>query len=103
MSFLTQLLGLGPKINFPGLMDRGAQIIDVRSPREFSNGHIKGSVNIPLQDLHSRIKKIRKDTPVITVCASGMRSAQAKGVLSAKGYEVYNGGGWASLEAKLTK
>lgn len=103
MSLLTQLFGLGPKIDYTELMNRGAQIIDVRSPGEYSTGHIKGSVNIPLQELRSRMKKLKKDKPVITCCASGMRSAQAKGMLADEGFEVYNGMGWSSLNSKLNR
>jgi rhodanese-related sulfurtransferase len=83
-------------------MQNGAQIIDVRSPQEYSGGHIKGSVNIPLNELQGKMNKIKKDKPVITCCASGMRSSSAKGMLKSNGYtEVYNGGGWMSLRNKL--
>ena len=93
---------MGPKVDFSELIKQGAQIIDVRSPGEFSGGHIKGSVNIPLQSLHSSMGKIKKDKPVITCCASGMRSASAKSILQSKGYQnVHNGGGWSSLQNKL--
>ncbi|MBL7937594.1 MAG: rhodanese-like domain-containing protein, partial [Bacteroidia bacterium] len=62
----------------------------------------KGSVNIPLNELSSSINKIKKNVPIITCCASGMRSASAKSTLSSLGFkEVYNGGGWMSLNGKL--
>lgn len=93
---------MGPKVDFAELMKQGAQIIDVRSPGEFNGGHIKGSVNIPLQSLQASMGKIKKDKPVITCCASGMRSASAKSILQSKGYQnVHNGGGWSSLQTKL--
>ena len=77
-------------------------IVDVRTPQEFNSGHIKGSINIPVQSLSSQLKKIKKDKPVITCCASGMRSATAASVLKSAGFtEVYNGGGWNSLMNKL--
>lgn len=99
---LKNLLGLGPKVDYKEIVDSGAQIIDVRTPAEFQTGHVKGSVNIPLQDLNGRLNKIKKDKPVITCCASGMRSASARRVLKSKGYsEVYNGGGWTSLNEKI--
>ncbi len=102
ISFLKNLLGLQPAANYKELLKKGAQIIDVRTPGEFSGGHIQGSVNIPLQSLNAGLNKIKKDKPVITCCASGMRSASAKNILKAKGYtEVYNGGGWMSLRSKL--
>jgi len=101
MSFLGQLLGLQPKTDFKAVYSKGAQIIDVRSAGEFAGGHIKQSVNIPLPDLASRLKEVKKDKPVITVCASGMRSEAARKLLADKGFEAYNGGSWASLKGKL--
>lgn len=99
---LKKLLGFGPPTDYNELLKRGAQIIDVRTRGEFSAGHIKGSLNIPLDQLEQNLSKIKKDKPVITCCASGMRSASAKSVLLSQGYkEVYNGGGWMRLEGKL--
>ncbi|MBN9292780.1 MAG: rhodanese-like domain-containing protein [Flavobacteriia bacterium] len=101
MGFLSKLFGSAPKADFKELIKQGAVIIDVRTPGEFAGGHIKNSVNIPLQSLQNSLSKIKKDKPVITCCASGMRSASAKNILKAKGYEVHNGGGWASLQSKI--
>jgi len=99
---LKSLLGMGPKVDFAQLKKDGAQIIDVRTPGEFNMGNIKGSVNIPLQNLSGNLSKIKKDKPVITCCASGMRSASAKSILVSAGFkEVHNGGGWSSLKSKL--
>lgn len=100
---LKSLLGMGPATDYTELVKKGAQIIDVRTPVEFRCGHIKGSVNIPLDTLHQQMSKIKKNQPVITCCASGMRSASAKQILLSNGYtEVYNGGGWAGLQNKLS-
>jgi phage shock protein E len=99
---LKSMLGMGPSVDYNELMAKGAQIIDVRTPGEYAGGHIKGSKNIPLQSLGSNLSKINKNKPVITCCASGMRSASAKSVLQNNGFtEVHNGGGWAGLNAKL--
>ena len=100
---IMDLLGFGPKADFKELLQNGAQIIDVRSKGEYQAGHIAGSINIPLQNLPANLKKIDRDKPVITCCASGMRSASAKSILKANNYpEVYNGGGWMSLMNKIT-
>ncbi len=103
MSFLRRLFGIGPAVDFNKLMSEGAVIIDVRTPGEFSQGNIKGSVNIPLNTLQNKLSKLKdKSKPIITCCASGMRSASAKGILNSNGYtEVHNGGGWMSLQNKI--
>ncbi len=99
---IKNLFGIGPQTDFAELMKRGAQIVDVRTRGEYASGNIKGSVNIPLDTLKAGMSKLKKDKPVITCCASGMRSASAKGMLKAAGFqEVHNGGGWMSLQQKL--
>ncbi|MGQ3013973.1 MAG: rhodanese-like domain-containing protein [Flavobacteriales bacterium] len=102
LQILKNLFGSGNTPDFAELRRNGAQIIDVRSRGEYKGGHIKGSLNIPLDELRNSFSKIAKDKPVITCCASGMRSASAKGILTSAGYsQVYNGGGWASLQNRL--
>ena len=101
LEFIKKLFG-GTSVDYAALVKEEAQIIDVRTSGEFASGHIKGSINIPLQVLGNNLAKIKKDKPVITCCASGMRSASAKSMLISKGYtSVYNGGGWSSLNRKL--
>lgn len=81
---------------------RGAIIIDVRTVGEFNQGAIAGSKNIPLQSINSKITEIKKlNKPVITCCASGMRSGNAATILKSNGIEAINGGGWSSLNNKL--
>lgn len=81
---------------------RSAIIIDVRTKGEFNQGAIPGSKNIPLQIINGRINEIKKlNKPVITCCASGMRSGSAASILKAQGIEAINGGGWASLRSKI--
>ena len=96
---LKKLLGIGPKIDMGELVKAGATIVDVRTSGEYAGGHIKGSLNIPLNVLTSNLSKIKKDKPVITCCASGMRSSSARSILKSNGYEqVYNGGSWFNLK-----
>lgn len=88
----------GPKVDMGQLIKDGAVIVDVRSTGEYAGGHIKGSMNIPLDQLSGKLNKLNKSKPIITCCASGMRSASAKGMLKSKGFtDVYNGGSWMSL------
>ena len=99
IGFLKKLLGGGPKVDMGQLIANGAVIVDVRTPGEYAGGHIKGSVNIPLQSLGSQMAKLKKDKPVITCCASGMRSGSARAMLQSAGFtEVYNAGGWFNLK-----
>ena len=100
--FIKKLLGLGPSVDFKELTENGALVIDVRTPAEFKQGHVAGSVNIPLDRIQDSIKKIkgRKKT-IITCCRSGNRSGMAAKILTGAGVECYNGGGWKSLERKL--
>ena len=91
-----------PATDFKALVQQGAVIIDVRTAGEFNGGHLHGSVNIPVDIIRSKINDIKKKgKPVITCCASGMRSASASSVLNKAGIEAYNGGAWVSLQNKL--
>ena len=96
---LKKLLGIGPKVDLGEVISRGAVIIDVRTTGEYAGGHIKGSVNIPLNMLQSQMGKLKKDKPIITCCASGMRSSSARSTLLSQGFsEVHNGGSWYNLK-----
>ena len=96
---IKKLFGIGPKIDLAEVIARGATIVDVRTTGEFAWGHMKGSINIPLDALRSQLAKRKKDKPVITCCASGMRSSSARAMLQANGYsEVYNAGSWYNLK-----
>lgn len=102
IGLIKKLFSSGPATDYAELVKNGAQIIDVRTRQEYASGNVKGSINIPLNELQANLKKIKKDKPVITCCASGMRSSSARGILTSNGYtEVYNGGGWSSLQSKL--
>jgi phage shock protein E len=102
IQILKNLFGSKPKVDYRELLKNGAQIIDVRTKQEYAGGHIRGSVNIPLNNLGNHFSKLKKDKPVITCCASGMRSTTAKNILKSNGFtEVYNGGGWMNLQNKI--
>lgn len=96
---IKKLLGLGPRADFQQLIRSGAIILDVRTKGEFQGGHLKNAISIPLQDLQNQLNKLDKQKPIITCCASGMRSASAKSILRSHGFsEVHNGGSWRSLQ-----
>ena len=94
---------MGVKTDYARLIKNGAIILDVRSKGEYESGHISGSINISVDQLGNNLNKLKdKSKPIITCCASGMRSASAKAMLITNGYkEVYNGGGWRALNARI--
>jgi len=101
MGILNSIFGNKSK-KIKDFQSRGALIIDVRTKGEYDQGAIPGSKNIPLQVINSKINEIKKlNKPVITYCASGMRSGSAATILKAQGIEAMNGGGWFSLSQKL--
>lgn len=75
------------------LVSEGALLLDVRSPEEFSGGHLKGAVNIPVEDLESKMAEVQKlvggdkKKPIVVYCASGARSKYAKKALVKAGHE----------------
>ncbi|AZI55485.1 rhodanese-like domain-containing protein [Epilithonimonas vandammei] len=99
---IKSLFGMD-KTNYAELVKKGAVILDVRSKSEYDGGHIKDSINIPVDQLQKNLSKLKdKDKTIITCCASGMRSASAKSILQNNGYKnVHNGGGWSSLNNKI--
>jgi rhodanese-related sulfurtransferase len=52
-------------------------VVDVRDPKEFAAGHIKGSVNIPIGELEKKLDALPKDKPIVFVCGTGGRSGEA--------------------------
>lgn len=65
----------------------GALLLDVRSPEEYREWHIAGSLSIPLPELGSRLAEIPKGSQIVTVCAHGMRSERARQFLAVQGYQ----------------
>lgn len=83
------------------LKDRNTKLVDVRTTAEFNTGHLKGAVNIPLDQIKQRYQEIDglSKSPVLLYCRSGNRSGQAVAYLLQKGIKnVYNGGGMEDLK-----
>jgi phage shock protein E len=99
---IKNLFGMD-KTDYAALLKEGAVILDVRTKSEYEGGHIKNSLNIPVDQLQKNLSKLKdKDKTIITCCASGMRSTSAKSILQNNGYKnVHNGGGWMRLNNKL--
>ena len=60
LDFIKKIFG-GNAVNYSELLANGAVIVDVRTPGEFVSGHIRGSINIPLDQLKGNLKKIKKE------------------------------------------
>jgi phage shock protein E len=98
MSFFQQLFGGGHTADLKNIIEQGAFLVDVRTPGEFAGGHVKGSVNIPLDRVSSQLSKFRNKKNIIVFCRSGARSGQAKSILERNGItNVVNGGTWTNV------
>lgn len=65
-------------------------LLDVRTPEEYRQVHLKGARLIPLNELEKRVKEVPRNKPILVYCAVGARSLQAARYLSALGYrQVY--------------
>jgi phage shock protein E len=101
MKFLELIFGR--KVNLQEIISNGAIILDVRTKGEYQAGHLKKSINIPVSNLQQNLKKLNKDKPIVTCCASGARSASARRLLKSNGFDqVYNGGSWYSLRKYMS-
>ena len=102
LGILKRLFGPKEKVDYQALLAAGAIVIDVRTPGEFNSGHIKGAINIPVDNIRSKVAELKKKgKPVITCCRSGARSGVAAGILKQNGIEAYNGGPWNMLNLQL--
>jgi rhodanese-related sulfurtransferase len=61
-------------------------VLDVRTPEEYASGYVPGAVNIPYDQLASRLAQVPKDRPVVLYCRSGRRAGLAAEVLKDSGY-----------------
>lgn len=114
MSFLSFLSNLFrdpnrlPADEFVTRREAAHPVLDVRTPREFAQGHLKGAINV---DIHgpdfareverlTRTGTLEKDGPVYLYCRSGARSGRAARVLRQQGFEeAWNVGGLSALRS----
>lgn len=80
-------------------LDGKALVVDVRTPSEFASGHHPRAINVPVDQVQSRIGEFGdKSQPVVVYCHSGSRSSRAKQVLESVGFtQVTNAGGFRDL------
>lgn len=76
-------------------------LLDVRSPEEFAAGHMPGAVNIPHDQVASRLAELALGRWVLVYCQSGRRAGMAQGVLAGAGFDVRQvDGSWARWKAE---
>lgn len=81
------------------LVQNDAFLVDVRTPQEFAEGHVPGSVNIPLDEVSNQVSKFKNKSNIVVFCRSGNRSGQAKTILEQNGFtNVTNGGTWQNIK-----
>jgi rhodanese-related sulfurtransferase len=84
----------------------GITLLDVRTPKEYENGHIDGFINIPLDELRSRLGELNKAQKIYATCQVGQRSYLACRILSQNGFDAFNLSGgyrlWSSINAETS-
>lgn len=83
--------------------DGSVTLLDVRTVREYENGHIDGYINIPVDDLRDRLDELDKTKPVYAICQSGLRSYIACRILTLSGFDCYNFSGGYRFYASVIK
>jgi len=74
--------------DFTKSLDADTIIIDVRTPEEYLHGHFQRAMNIPVDELPSRLSELSKDSLIITHCRTGVRAEMAYNILKEKDYNV---------------
>ena len=95
------------KVAYPSQVEdfikQNALFLDVRTPEEFEEGSIQGSINIEVDNLRQRLSEIKvaKDTPIVVNCYVGLRAYLAIMILRSQGYtNLYNlSGGYRTYSA----
>ncbi len=98
MNLFQRLFSSAPAVDLEAIIEEGAFLVDVRTPGEFAEGHVNGSVNIPLDKVQTQLVQFKNKKNIIVFCRSGARSGQAKNILKQNGFtHVINGGTWNNV------
>ncbi|RKR83696.1 rhodanese-related sulfurtransferase [Mucilaginibacter gracilis] len=98
MNIFKQLFGASDEPDLQTIIKEGAFLVDVRNPSEFAGGHVKGSVNIPLDQIVTQLSKFKNKKNIVVFCQSGGRSMMAKSILTKSGIDnVINGKTWEQV------
>ena len=80
--------------------DGSITLLDTRTEKEYSRGHVEGFINIPVDSLRERLSEIDKTKPVYVMCQSGLRSYISCRILTGEGFDCYNfAGGYRFYES----
>jgi rhodanese-related sulfurtransferase len=90
VTIFTRVASTDPAGLSARLAEGSVHVLDVRQPIEWRRRHIPGSHNLPLLDLKRRLSTLPPETTIVTVCASGHRSAAAARTLQRAGYQAEN-------------
>ena len=85
--------------NITDYLQKGAVVLDVRTPAEWAEGHVKGSELITLNEIQQNIDKIKSwNKPLVVVCRSGGRVSSILPFLKNEGIDAINGGAWQNAD-----
>jgi rhodanese-related sulfurtransferase len=102
LGFIKNMSGQADNGKLKELIQEGAYLVDVRTPGEFSEGSVKGAVNIPVDDVPNQLNKFKGKKGIVVFCRSGARSGSAKSILERNGFEnVVNGGTVSNVNKNL--
>lgn len=76
--------------DIPALDTEKVLLLDIRSREEFERSGLKGSVNVPFDEISTGLSKLPKDKPVYVLCRTGDLSEEVAEILEDRGYDVYN-------------
>lgn len=99
ISLFKNLFSNGNSEELKSVIANNAYLVDVRTPQEYADGHVEGSINIPLNQIPSQLNKFKNHKNIVVFCRSGNRSGQAKTILEQNGFtNVVNGGTWQNVK-----
>jgi phage shock protein E len=103
LNILKNLFGKS-SLNLKEKIEDGAILIDVRTPQEYADSRLKGTVNIPLDRLKTQLGQLKNKKHIVVFCRSGFRSSQAKALLEANGFtNVINAGTLQKVKKELAE
>ncbi len=97
------LRGDSPPFHWEDVKKTNAFILDVRNQSEYAAGHIEGAVNIPLNDLRTRMQELPTDREILTYCTVGQRSYYAARALRLHKFNARNISGGIYTYEKLER